>query len=144
MAYVNPSVSEFQAQFVRDFPYGTDPNISVLNQDIVNAQVFCQYSINPALWSDQTSYSMAFNLLTAHYMCLNLRASSQGLNGQYNWAQNNKSVQGVSEGFQIPERISNNPELMMLTKTNYGALYLQLLLPQLAGQMFVVYGRTKP
>jgi hypothetical protein len=77
-------------------------------------------------------------------MVLNLRASSQGINGQYNWAQAGKAVGSVNENFQVPERVQNNPELMMLTKTNYGAQYLQLIFPKLCGQMFSIYGRTKP
>lgn len=144
MSYTNPSTSDFKAQFVRDFPYSTDPNLGVLDSDISNAFVFVNMNINQDLFPDQASYNLGYLLLTAHYMVLNLRASSQGLNGQFNWAQTNKAVGSVSEGFQIPERIQNNPELMMLAKTNYGAQFLQLILPQLAGQVFTVRGHTKP
>jgi hypothetical protein len=100
--------------------------------------------VNQNQWSNQTQYQIAFNLLSAHFLVLNLRASSQGINGQYNWAQNSKSVGNVSESFTIPQRIIDNPALMQYTKTNYGAQYLQLLWPQLCGQMFVVAGFTKP
>lgn len=144
MAYTAPTIAQFQSQFIRDFPYGTDPNVSVLDQDIVNAFNLVDMSINPGLWPNQTGYQIAYGYLAAHYMVLNLRESSQGLNGQYNWAQNSKSVGQVSEAFTIPQRVIDNPELMMLTKTNYGAMYLQLLLPLLVGQMFSVCGRTKP
>jgi hypothetical protein len=144
MSFTNPSTSDFKAQFTRDFPYSTDPNLGVLDSDISSAFVFVNMNMNPDLWPDQPSYNLGYLLLAAHYLVLNLRASSQGLNGQFNWAQNSKAVGSVSEGFQIPERILNNPELMMLTKTNYGAQFLQLVLPQLAGQMFVVAGSTHP
>jgi hypothetical protein len=144
MSFTNPSTSDFKAQFARDFPYSTDPNLGVLDSDISNAFVFVNINMNQALWPDQASYNLGYLLLTAHYLVLNLRASSQGLNGQFNWAQNSKAVGSVSEGFQIPERIQNNPELMMLTKTNYGAQFLQLVLPQLAGQIFPVAGSTRP
>lgn len=144
MSYTNPTIAQFQSQFVRDFPYGTDPNVAVLDTDIATAQIFAGNQINTCLFPQQSIYTIGFNLLTAHYLVLNLRNSSQGLNGQYGWAQNSKAVAGVSEGFEIPERIKANPELMMLTKTNYGGLYLQLALPYLTGQMFSVYGRTKP
>jgi hypothetical protein len=77
-------------------------------------------------------------------LVLNIRSSSQGINGQFNFLQQTKSVGAVSEGFAIPQRILDNPYFSMLTKTNYGAEYLQLLLPQLAGQMFVVAGTTLP
>lgn len=144
MAFNNPSIVDFKNQFVRDFPYGTDPNTSVLDADIGNAFIFTNVNINQGNWSDQGSYSLGYNLLAAHYLVLNLRASSQGINGQYNWIQNSKSVQGVSEAFSIPDRILANPLFAMLAKTNYGAQYLQLLLPQLVGQSFVAFGRTRP
>jgi hypothetical protein len=76
-------------------------------------------------------------------MVIALRASSQGINGQWGWAQNNKSVGAISEGFEIPERIKNNPDFMQYYKTNYGAQYLNLLWPQLSGQVFSVSGYTK-
>lgn len=144
MGYNNPVIADFKAQFIRDFPYGSDPNTSILDQDIANAFNLVNMNINPGNWQDQTSYSIGYNYLAAHYLVLNIRASSQGINGQYNWAQNSKSVQGVAEAFNIPERIQNNPFFMMLTKTNYGARYFELLLPQLGGQVYTVWGRTKP
>ncbi len=143
MAFTAPTIANFKAQFSRDFPYGTDANVAVLDGDIINAFNLVDITINPAFWGTQTSYQIAYGYLAAHFMVLNLRASSQGLNGQYNWAQNSKAVNGVSEGFTIPQRIIDNPELMAYTKTNYGAMYLQLVLPQLCGQMFSVYGRTR-
>lgn len=101
-------------------------------------------NINPALFPDQTSYTMGYNLLAAHYLVLNLRASSQGINGQYNFLQQSKSVGSIAESFGIPPRILDNPTFAMLCKTNYGAQYLQLLLPQLSGQMFTTFRSTLP
>lgn len=140
----NPSVADFQSQFVRDFPYGTDPTTQVLDSDISYAFVMVNSNINQCLFSDQGTYSMAYNLLAAHYLVTNLRSSSQGINGQYNFLQAGKGVGAVNESFSIPERILANPYFSMLTKTNYGALYLQLLLPQLMGQMYNAYGTTLP
>lgn len=142
--FTAPTIANFKTQFVRDFPYGTDPNTSVLDADIANAFNLVDMQINQALWATQSQYQIAYGYLAAHYMVLNLRASSQGLNGQYNWAQNSKSVGGVSESFTIPERIVNNPDFMAFTKTNYGAMYLNLLWPQLAGQIYSVHGTTRP
>lgn len=144
MAFNNPSVADFKQQFVRDFPYGTDMNTSVLDADIGNAFNFVNINFNPANWDNQTSYSLGYNLLAAHFLVLNLRAGSQGINGQYNWIQNSKAVQGVSEAFTIPQQIQDNPFFTMLTKTNYGAQYLQILLPQLIGAMYTVCGTTLP
>jgi len=144
MAYTAPTIANFKAQFFRDFPYGTDPDVSVLDQDILNAFNLVDISINQDLWDTQADYSIGYLLYAAHFLVLSLRNSSQGLNGQFNWAQNNKAVGAVSEGFQIPQRIIENPELMMLKKTQYGGMYLQLILPSLVGQMFSLCGRTQP
>lgn len=144
MAFVAPTISDFKTRFFRDFPYGVDPAVAVLDMDILIAFNQVDFSINQELWANQSAYSMGYLLLAAHFMVLNLRASSQGLNGQYNWAENSKSVQGVSESFSIPQRILDNPDFMAYTKTNYGAAYLNQVWPQLCGQMFSVYGRTHP
>lgn len=144
MSYTNPQVSDFKTQFFRDFPYGTDPALAILDQDILVAYAWVNTSINPGIFPDQATYTLGYLYLSAHRLVMNIRASSQGLNGQYNWAQTQKAVQGVSESFQIPERIANNPLFMQYTKTNYGAQFIELILPFLAGQMFTVMGRTKP
>lgn len=144
MAYTAPTVADFQAQYARDFPYGTDPAVAVIDSDITNAFNLTDITINQALWDSQMAYTIGYLYLSAHFMVLNLRESSQGLNGQWNWAQNSKAVGAVSEGFTIPQRIIDNPDFMAYTKTNYGAMYLNLLWPQLAGQMFTVCGTTLP
>ncbi len=144
MTYVNPTVSDFQNYFVRDFPYGIDPNIAVLNSDISKAFGQTNININQALFSSQDSYNIGYLLLSAHYLVVDLRMSSQGINGQYSFLEQSKSVGSVSQSFSIPQRILDNTYLSMLTKTNYGAKYLELILPQLCGQIFNVYGRTSP
>lgn len=144
MAYTTPTVANFKARFIRDFPYGTDMNTSILDGDITNAFNVVDISINPALWGSQAEYTNAYLLLAAHNLVLNIRSSSQGLNGQFNWAQNSKAVGSVNESFTIPQRLIDNPELMALSKTNYGAQYLTLVLPLLCGPAFTVCGSTRP
>lgn len=142
--YTAPTIAQFKTQFIRDFPYGTDPNVSVLDVDVLNAFNLVDITINQALWDNQTQFQIGYGYLAAHFLVLNLRASSQGLNGQYTFLQNSKSVGSVSESFTIPQRVIDNPDFAQYFKTNYGAMYMQLVWPQLAGQMFSVYGRTKP
>lgn len=142
--YTASTVAQFQAQFLRDFPYGTDINTSVTTLDITNAFNMVDISINQALWDNQTQFTIAYNLLAAHFLVLTLRASSQGINGQYTWLQNTKAVGQVSEGFTIPQRVIDNPDFAQYFKTNYGAQYMQLLWPQLCGNMFSVCGSTLP
>lgn len=143
MAFNNPSVADFKSKFFRDFPYGTDVATSILDQDITSAFQSVNVNMNQDLFGDQGSYTLGYLLLSAHYLVMNIRASSQGINGQFNFLQQSKSVGSVSEAFGIPQRILDNPDWAMLTKTNYGAMFIQLVLPQLAGNVFTVCGATR-
>jgi len=144
MSFINPSVQNFKDFFARDFPYGTDITTSIVDADITKAFTFTNVNINQALFGDQGSYNIGYYLLSAHYLVMNLRASSQGLSGQFNFLQQSKNVGNVSEAFGIPQRILDNPDWAILCKTNYGAQYIQLVLPQLAGQIYSVHGSTRP
>lgn len=144
MAFTNPSVADFQAQFARDFPFGTDPNVAVLDSDVTSAFLYTNVNISQALFADQGTYTLAYNLLSAHYLVLNLRSSSQGINGQYNFLQASKGAGQINESFNVPQRVLDNPYWTMLTKTNYGARYLEILLPQLTAQIGIAYGTTQP
>lgn len=139
----DPTVIDFKTYFFRDFPYGTTLN-TVIDQDITNALGDAAFNFNPGLFPTQANYTLGYLLLAAHYLVVNLRASSQGIMGSYSWLTSGKGVGSVSESFSIPQRILDNPELAMYSKTNYGAKYLSLILPQLAGQVFVLHGTTLP
>jgi hypothetical protein len=144
MAYENPSVASFKEFFTRDFPYGSDPDTSVLDSDITKAFTMTNINLNESLFSDQGTYNVAYLLLSAHYLVTNLQASSQGINGQFNFSEQGKSVGGVSQQFAIPQRLLDNPYFSFLMKTNYGAQYLQLVMPLLTGKMFIAPGSTRP
>lgn len=143
MAYVQPTVADFKAFFTRDFPYGATED-TVMDADITRAISTTAINFNEAFFGTQDTYATGFLLLAAHFLVMNLRASSQGIAGGYSWLQTSKAAGNVSEGFQIPEEILKNPVYAMLSKTNYGAQYLMLILPQMAGQVFTVCGGTQP
>lgn len=141
--FTNPTVAQFMTYFWRDFPYGDDCN-SVTYLDIQNAQTEAASFINQSMFDNQAQYTIGFNYITAHCLVTNLRNSSQGIQGSYSWLPASKSVGSVSESFGIPNRILENPDFSMLCKTNYGAKYLSMLLPNLSGQVFTVFGGTNP
>lgn len=143
MAFIYPDIPTFQAYFTRDFPYGTDPNTSVLDTDIAKAYGQVNFLINSALFSNQENFTLGYLWLAAHYLVIDLRASSQGIAGRYNWLEASKGVGNVNSGFAIPQRILDNPTMAMLSQTRYGAKYLELLLPGLSGQIFIAPGHTK-
>lgn len=140
---MKPSVADFKTYFFRDFPYGSTLD-TVVDKDVEKAICQAELLFNPDFFPSCETGKTGYLLLSAHFLVLNLRASSQGLNGQFNFLQNSKAAGNVSEGFSIPQRMLDNPELAMLTKTNYGAQYLQIVLPQLTGQIFTICGSTRP
>lgn len=142
-AFDNPTSSDFRSYFARDFPYGST-QASVMDQDIVTALTDAETYVNTNLFPNQGQYTIGILLLAGHFLVMNLRASSQGIQGSYPWLTSNKSVGSVAEGFTIPDRILENPEFAMLSKTYYGSKFLFLILPQLSGQIFSVCGATNP
>lgn len=140
---VNPVVSDFKSYFNRDFPYGSSLS-AVMDADIQKALDDAAVNFNPNFFADQLSYTNGYLNLAAHYLVMNLRASSQGLVGQYDWLSASRGAGSVNESFSIPQHILDHPYLGMLSKTNYGAKYLSLVIPQLIGQMFTVCGATLP
>jgi hypothetical protein len=137
-----PVAADFKAYFFRDFPYGKTLE-TVTDADITNAIQMASYNFNADFWPDQPLFTLGYLLLSAHYLVLNLRGSSQGIAGQYSWLQTSKSVGSVSEGLQVPDRILANPLMAMYSKTTYGAKYLELVLPMLTGQIYTALGDTK-
>lgn len=143
-SYLNPSIADFKAYFFRDFPYGTDPQTNILDADIAKAFGQVNFNITQRLFGSQEKYTVGYLYLAAHWLCIDMKASSQGISGQYDWPVTSKAVGSVSIGTSIPQRILDNPLWSMYTQTPYGAKYLALLLPQLTGQVFIAYGRTLP
>lgn len=143
MAYEYPTVQDFKDYFFRDFPFGTDPNNNILDQDVSKALNCAENDFPAGLFTSQSDFTQGVLLLSAHWLYTNIKASG-GLSAQPNWITTSKAVGNVSEGFQVPQYIMDNPLLAMLSQTWYGKQYLFQILPRLAGQMFNQYGRTKP
>lgn len=144
MGYTYPTVNDFKIYFSRDFPYGTDINTSVTDGDIMKAQGEAKFNFSNTFADTQEKFSLLFNYLTAHYLVMDLRASSQGIAGKYAWLESSKSVGSVSQSFSIPDKILANPLYAYYTGTNYGTKYLMLIMPQLSAQIFTVAGCTRP
>lgn len=138
-----PSVAEFKAQFVRDFPYGSDTS-AVMDADISSAITLAGFNVNEGLFSTEAEFKFAYNYLAAHYLVTSIKASSQGLGGSFNWLESSKSVGSVSQAFAIPEKILSNPLYAMFSKTPYGAMYISLILPLTYGNAVAVSGATQP
>lgn len=111
-------------------------NEKVTDYDITRAiQAAVMFNMNAAIFSSQSAFTYAYNLLVAHYLCETVLAGGTGLGGKAEWLTKSKSVGNVSEEFDIPKRVLNSPFLSKLSKTTYGAQFLELVSPQLIGNM---------
>lgn len=144
MAYSYPVNTDFKSYFVRDFPYGTDPTISILDADIDKAIYKTTVNINQGLFETQESFTLACLLLDAHYLVLDMRSSSQGISAKFEFPVNSKAVGSVSTSYSIPQRLLDNPILSAYYSTAYGAEYINMVLPLLSGQIFLIDGGTQP
>lgn len=117
----------------------------VTDFDIVTAfNAATQFNLNASLFSSQYAYVYAINLLTAHYMVLNLQAGNTGISGKAEWLTSSKTVGNVSEQYSIPTRMMKSPYLSKLSKTTYGAQFLELVSPLLIANIRSYYGGTNP
>lgn len=117
----------------------------VTDYDIVTGfNAATQFNLNASLFSSQFAYSYAINLLSAHYMVLNLQAGNTGIFGKAEWLTQSKSIGNVTEQYAIPLRLMKSPYLAKLSKTNYGAQFLELVSPLLIANVRSYYGGTNP
>ena len=158
MAFTIPTVSDFKATFYRGFPYavpaplpptpapsGDDSDLNnVTDVDIQNGINLAQFNVNQALFPTQAQFSTAFLYLAAHYMIETILAGSEGVDSQYNWLTQAKSVADISESFVIPERIKKDPMLASFGRTRYGMIYLSIICPQLVGNIMPTHRVTMP
>lgn len=143
MAFSNPSVAEFKSAFARAFPFNSDPAQGVTDDDIMNAFLQVNATINVELFPAEATYKLAYLNLAAHFLVLTLRASAGGLSGgSFGFLEQSKSVGSVSQSFVIPQAIQNNPLWAAYMSTPWGQFYLNSLLPALVGPVFVVRGAT--
>lgn len=146
MSYVAPTVADFKFRFDRDFAYSADQNdlTRVRDVDVTRAFTAASANFNEALFASQATYAEAFLLLSAHFLCVNLGASSQGLGGAGVWTTQSKGAGNLHESFAIPARVARSPFLSQLSRTSYGMTYLQIILPLLTGNVALVAGCTTP
>lgn len=144
MAYIPVTIADFKSFFVRDFPYGTDPKLAILDSDIQKALDTAGDTFNEALWSSQQQFNRAYLYLSAHRLVESLRASGSGLASQYAGNTQQKSVGNVSESYTIPPRVQANPFLAGCYTSDYGKMFVNLISLKLIGNVITVCGRTTP
>lgn len=126
---------------------GGDNTISERVTDFDLARAFNAaeaFNFTRNLSGSQAAFTFAYNLLAAHYLCSMLQASGAGLGGKADWLVNGRAVGNVSENYSIPDRVLSSPFLSKLSKTTYGAQFLELVSPQLIGNYQSFHRPTLP
>lgn len=150
------SVSDFKAQFSRDFIYGPGLD-AVRDSDIQSALNIASSVFNPCLF-DTTPVGVIPNLTSeaiicycnaaAHFLVTSLQAVGglgkfgKGVFSQGEGNVTNKNVGGVSVALSYPSSITDSPVLFQFAKTTYGQAYLQVLSVKLVGNVGAVFGET--
>lgn len=139
------TVAEFKTWFSRDFPYSEDGDLTgVTSVDIQKAFAEANMNFNPSLFDTEENLKLGFLYLAAHYLCIDLQNSAQGINGKYEGLMSSKSVGSVSVGYTIPNWVTEHPIYSLLTQTRYGMKFLSLIIPLLIGNVRAVKGATHP
>lgn len=130
------------------FSPGTGDNTilsKVTDYDIAKAlRSAIQFNMSQALWGSQAAYTYAYCLLAAHYLCVNAQASGAGLGGQSEWVRNSKTAGDVTDSFSIPDRVLRSPFLSKISRTTYGAQFLELVAPSLVANFQSYHRCTLP
>jgi len=143
------NVADFKSEFDRDFIYGTGLS-TVRDVDITRAMVQGNSLFNGNLWSSDDETKLAFLLVSAHCLVLNIqmagglqsKPTGQGINNKGGGIQSSKSVGQVSVNYAIPQSVVESPVLNQFMRTDYGQRYLQMAAPRLVGNMVLLPGLT--
>ncbi len=139
---------QFTDYFDRDFDFGLGME-NVRPKDIRKAFAEAWANYNPCLWGDDSA-TVSFLYLSAHYLVLNIQAAGglgrkkKGVRAGGRGAVGNKSIGGISVGYQLPAEIVDSPILSHFLQTEYGQKYLSLLAPRLVGGVTAVEGPREP
>jgi hypothetical protein len=164
MSFVIPQVADFKNQFSLDFPFGPGPSaISdaeiqnalnlVAGGSYFNADLFSLAPLGAAGANPTTNEAtLAFLYCSAHYVYLNVKTRGglhvPGFKGGTTSSPHatiaGKTVGPVSENFEWPASVKDDPMLFQFTHSPYGEMYLQMLTPKLVGNVGLVMGENLP
>lgn len=115
--------------------YVTDADIQrAMSQAIVNA--------NYRFGNNDTERINIYLHLIAFYLVLDWRNAAAGVNSGYSGLVASKSVGDVSESYNFPQWMINNPLYSLYSSNGYGMKYLSLIIPYLSCTILFSPGRT--
>lgn len=131
------TAQQFKQQFPKDFPYEL-----ISDDDIARAFVEARMVFNQGLFTSDEFITLGFLYLTAHFLIIDARNSSAGLNSTTENPLASRSVGSVSESYTVPEWITKSPTFQYYATTGYGRKYLNMILPRLRGNVAAIGGAT--
>lgn len=117
------------------YSYITDDDITkAMGQALLNA--------NERFGETDEDKITIFLHLVAFYLCLDIKNASQGVNSTYSGLVASKSVGDVSESYNFPQWVMNNPNFSIYLQNGYGMKYLSLILPYVSCTILFAQGRS--
>ena len=114
----------------------------ITDEDIQKAMWQAYLNGNDAFGADDSEKIFIFLHLVAFYLVMDLKNASAGLNSSYAGLVASKSVGSVSESYNFPQWIVNNPLYSIYSQNGYGMKYLSLIIPYLSTTILFSTGRT--
>lgn len=117
-------------------------NNYISDSDIEEAFNEAKINFNPNLFSTDEKAQIPFLYLAAHYLVVDLDAAQNPFTMGGTGFTRSKSVGSVSESYEIPKWILDNPRLSFYAQTKFGCKYLSLIQPYLIGNIIYTPGKT--
>lgn len=114
----------------------------VTDADITRAMSQAYVNANYDFGNTDDERIMIYLHLIAFYLVLDWQNASAGVNSGYAGLVSSKSVGDVSESYNFPQWMMNNPLYSLFSSNGYGMKYLSLIIPYLSCTILFSRGRT--
>lgn len=114
----------------------------ITDEDIEKAFTQAKPSSNEMFGSTCEEKINIYLHLVAFYLVFDIKNSSTGINSSYLGALSSKSVGDVSESYNIPQWMLENPTYSIYGQNGYGLKYLSLIAPYTAITLLFSRGET--
>ena len=104
----------------------------ICDEDIVKAFSQALPNSNPFFGGTYAEKVNIYLHLVAFYLVFDIKNSSSGINSGFTGTLSSKSVGDVSEGYNIPNWMMQDPMYSIFASNGYGLKYLSLIAPYLS------------
>ena len=114
------------------------------DSDIEKAMKEADTVFNESLSTTEAEKELQYLYLTAHFLCLDIRAGVDGINATGKQVAQSRSVGSVSESYVVPEEWTRSSIFNFYTTTHYGLKFLSMVTPKMIGNIKSIEGATNP